>query len=192
MEWLRHLDSLLGQFPHVVSALEAIGTFAAVVTSLALALVAQRANRTRLEATACIGEIKGGTVQTEAPPRYLTVTISNMGLLPLRIPFAFFSFKIPLRRGCLAVLPLDAAGDAFLPKRIYPVLLQSRTKEWFSLTTERKLYDSLAEAWRNEPNWRKPLFRWMHAVVVTEDARRCKVNLPKDIRQKIAAIGGQR
>jgi hypothetical protein len=46
MPWLQYFDNLLGRYSHIVSAVEAVSTLAAVIVSLGLALVAQRANRT--------------------------------------------------------------------------------------------------------------------------------------------------
>jgi hypothetical protein len=186
VQWLEHLDTLLGKYSHIVAALEAFGTLAAVITSLALARLAQRANRTKLQATAFIGQIVPAAT-AQPPPRYLTIVITNTGLFQLRIPYAFFSFKIPLRRALMAVLPLDASGDNYLPKRTYPVCLQPRTTEWFSVITEQKLNQAFAETWKDEPKWRKPLFRFMRAVVVTEDGTRCRVKLSKDIVKYVSA-----
>jgi len=189
VQWLQHCENLLSRYPHIVAAIESLSTFAAVITSLVLAGMAQRSNRTKLEADGFIGEVHSEAVDPKTHPRYLVVSITNTGLLPLRIPYGFFYFKIPLRRALSGVLPLDSTGaERYLPRRTYPVPLASRTTEPFYITTEERLYAEFEKLWKIEPKWRKPLFRFMGGLVVTDDGRRFKVTLTRDIQQKILGI----
>jgi hypothetical protein len=97
-EWLEHLDLILGHYPHVVATLEAVSTFAAVVVSLALASAARRANKPRLKAWVDIGTIVHSTIPPESRVRYLTATITNTGITPLRVPVAFFHWQLPRQK----------------------------------------------------------------------------------------------
>jgi hypothetical protein len=55
--WAERLDQFLGSYPHLIAALEAVSTFAAVLVSLSLAVWSQRANRTQIKAVATISVI---------------------------------------------------------------------------------------------------------------------------------------
>jgi hypothetical protein len=107
MQWLQRSEDFLGRYPHIVAALEAVSTFAAVVISLALAGMGQRANRTRLEADCFVGEVQSAGIDPQNPPRYVAISIRNTGLLPLRIPYAFQSDVHKVWKGYLDVSALS-------------------------------------------------------------------------------------
>ena len=65
---LQAIEIFCGQYPHATSALEAIGTLLAVMTSLGIALLAQRSNRTSLRANAAILMIVHDTIEPEQRP----------------------------------------------------------------------------------------------------------------------------
>src|SRR5208282_6893050 len=74
-----------------IAFVEAFSTLAAVIVSLSFAYLAGRANRTRLKAWVDIKRIVHSTIPPETRLRYLTATITNTGIMPLRVPFGFFS-----------------------------------------------------------------------------------------------------
>jgi hypothetical protein len=80
---------------HTIAALGAISTFAAVVVSLVLASIAQRSSRTRIKARAAVSVIFHPMLEGRPKPQYVTVTITNVGLMPVMIPFSFFRWKLP-------------------------------------------------------------------------------------------------
>jgi exosortase/archaeosortase len=78
---------------YTIQAIAAAGALAAVVVSLALASSARRADRTRLEAVANLMTIFHPTIDPKTAPEFLTVSITNHGKWPLRIPTNFFYWK---------------------------------------------------------------------------------------------------
>jgi hypothetical protein len=132
--WLQNLDDFLGRYPHIVSALEAFSTFAAVLVSLTLALIAQRSNRTQIKAFASIGIILHSTLEGKPTPTYLTAEITNMGIMPIQIPLSFFHWKVPFKRGAWLVNPLDyTQTDEWIPQKKYPVEIRPRGSVTFYL-----------------------------------------------------------
>jgi hypothetical protein len=96
---------------HTIAALGAVSTLAAVVVSLVLASIAQRSSRTRIKASASVRVIVHSTLEGKPKPEYVTVAITNVGLLPGIIPFSFFHWKpVGLRAarslGAKACLPI--------------------------------------------------------------------------------------
>jgi hypothetical protein len=83
---------------HTVAALAAAGTFAAVITSLALAYIARRADRTRLRVRANLVTIFHASIDPKSAPEFLQVNITNHGRWAVRIPAMFFYWKAPLKR----------------------------------------------------------------------------------------------
>jgi len=67
---------------YTIAAISAASTFAAVVVSLVLALIAQRTNRTRIKAHASVSYIDHATLRGKPKPKYLTVMITNVGVIP--------------------------------------------------------------------------------------------------------------
>ena len=66
---LNWLEQIFGANQHTIAALEAISTFAAVVVSLILALLAQRSSRTRINARAAVSVILHSTLEGDAEAR---------------------------------------------------------------------------------------------------------------------------
>jgi hypothetical protein len=80
---------------HTIAALGAISTFSAVVVSLVLASIAQRSSRTRINARTAVSVILHSTLEGKPKPKYVTVAITNVGLMPVMIPLSFFHWKVP-------------------------------------------------------------------------------------------------
>jgi hypothetical protein len=180
--WLKHINDLLGQYPHIVSALEALSTFAAVVVSLVIALWAQRANRTKLIASMFVADLVMEGLQT--PPQYVTVSITNTGIMPLRIPLAFLYWKLPLVWGIsFLISPLDFfGGDPYVIQKSYPVEIPPRANEHFHVGTPELQRREMLEAWKHY-RWRLYfLRRFIRFKVETEDGQRFRVKISKDIR----------
>jgi hypothetical protein len=93
---LNWLEQLSAANQHSIAALGAISTFAAVVVSLVLASIAQRSSRTRINARAAVSVILHSTLEGKPKPKYVTVAITNVGLMPVMIPFSFFIGKCHL------------------------------------------------------------------------------------------------
>ena len=72
---LAWLERFSDTHQHTIAALEATSTFAAVVASLALALLAHRSSRTRIRAWVKVSFIVHQTLEGKPKPEYLTVTL---------------------------------------------------------------------------------------------------------------------
>jgi hypothetical protein len=173
---------------YTIAAFATVSTFAAVLVSLALALIAQRSRRTRIKAHASIRRIVSAALQG-TPPRYLTVTITNVGVLPVHIPFAFFSWKLPFKSEYYTVNPWDATQhDPLVRRRDYPAEIKPRSSATFFLAEISVFQETLSNMLLQEhlSQWRS---RPIRAVVVTEDAKLFKVKIDRSLKRKLAELG---
>ena len=187
--WLKFIDDFLGQYAHIVSAIGAISTFAAVVVSLMIALWAQRANRTNLVASIYVADLILEGVAVTKPPQYITVSITNIGTMPLRIPFMFLSCRLPFQwRTAFALSPLDFfKGDPYIRQRSYPAEIPPRANECFYVGTPDLQKKEAIEIWKKYW-WRFYFFRWfVRFRVETEDGYRFQVKMSKEVRRLMAA-----
>jgi hypothetical protein len=173
---------------HTISALEAISTFAAVVVSLALALLAHRSSRTRIKALVGISFIAHRALEGKPKPEYVTVTITNVGQMPVTIPLAFFSWKIPFHREYWLITPWDyAQHDPLVPQRTYPTEIKPRTSTTFFLSDLARFRTTMTESFLGLKflQWR---FSFIKAIVNTADGQLFTAKLTKEIRRELAKI----
>ena len=117
---------------HTIAALGAISTLAAVVVSLVLALITQRSSRTRIHARAAVSVLLHSTLEGKPKPKYVTVTITNVGLMPVMIPFSFFHWKIPFKSSSWMINQWDySKHDPWVPQRTYPAEIRPRGSATF-------------------------------------------------------------
>src|SRR6266568_8419967 len=155
---------------HTIAALGALGTLAAVIVSLGLAWRAARANRTRLRASVDMLLVMHSTVDPKSPPRYVSVSITNTGNSALRLPFSFFSWKVPFNRDYWLVNPLDGyAGDAFIPQKRYPVEIQPRASETFYISDAQTFEEMRVKMRKETRGLAKLCIRFIRAVIRTDD-----------------------
>jgi hypothetical protein len=127
------IEAFCSAHDHTIRAIGVIGTLSAVIISLVLAYRAAIREKTRLVATLYISTIFHPTISPK--PRYVVVTITNTGNLPLQIPIGFFRWKVPLRRQQWVILPIDSAGIAgVVPQKTYPVEIKPRSRETFYMS----------------------------------------------------------
>lgn len=105
-------DPLLYQYQHVISALSAIGTLAAVVISLWLSSATRKPKlliradiRTLIPSEAQGGESQGYTINFDKCERNISVTIQNIGLITSYISYWSFFWRIPLVKGSINSIP---------------------------------------------------------------------------------------
>lgn len=185
---LNWLEQLSAANQHNIAALGAISTLAAVVVSLVLALVAQRSSRTRIDARATISVILHSTLEGKPKPKYVTVAITNVGLMPATIPFSFFHWKLPFMRGYWMVNPWDSEQhDPWVPKCTYPVEIRPRRSATFFLSEIDVFRSTMAETLQEVRHlrWR---VRFIKAIVRTDDGKIFKVKLDKKIRRELAKV----
>jgi hypothetical protein len=129
---LNSLEQVSAANQHTIAALGAISTFAAVVVSLVLASIAQRSSRTRIRASATVSVSLHPTLKGKSNPKYVTVTITNFGLMPAMIPTRFSIGNCDLGRGYWMVNPWDSEQhDPWVPKRSYPAEIRPRASITF-------------------------------------------------------------
>jgi hypothetical protein len=100
--WLEHFSETN---QHTIAALEAASTFAAVVVSLVLALLANRSSRTRTRVSVQVQFIFRPTLDGKTKPEYVTATITNIGVMPASIPISFLAWKVPFYSDYLQAVP---------------------------------------------------------------------------------------
>jgi hypothetical protein len=180
------IDKFFEVHQHTIAALGAISTFAAVLVSLALALVAQRSSRTRIKARAAVSTIVHVTLQGKPKPRYVTVRITNVGLMPVTIPLGFFHWKVPFRREYWTVEPWDSSQhDRWVPKRDYPAEIKPRGSANFYLGEMARFRSTMSEMF-NEVRHLRWRLRFIKAIVVTDDGKIFKVKLDRPVRRELA------
>jgi hypothetical protein len=190
-EWLEHLDVILARYPHVVATLEAVSTFAAVVVSLALASAARRANKTWLKAWVNIKFIVHSTIDPQNRPIYLTATITNTGMMPLRLPFSFFHWQLPRQKNASwMVNPMDYYGtDQWVPQQTYPIEIPPRaTHECFisDIATFRQSFQEMA---RQHRGWSgRILLRFVRVTILTDDGTRCRAKISDNVQKEMRRI----
>jgi hypothetical protein len=179
------LEAFFTAHQHTVAAFEAAGTFAAVVVALALSLISQRANRTRIEARASVTQIVGGAIY----PTYVSVDITNVGLFAVTVPMAFFYWSVPFKRGRWLVQPLDyIQSDPWVRRNSYPVEIRPRSSQTFVLSDIAEFHSMLRDDFMGKTWLDRSRFAFLRANVRTDDGRLFKVQLDQSLRKEIAQI----
>jgi hypothetical protein len=165
------------------------GTFAAVVVALFNSVAALRASRTKLRARASINVIYQSSLQGQQKPKYLVVSIRNLGIMPVHIPMGFFHWKLPLRRGLYEVLSLDhSAQDEWAPQRKYPVEIKARGSDTFFLSYISMFQEYVLKDFVGTTVWSRFRSRFISASVFTDEGKVFKVTLDSSLRKEMARL----
>jgi hypothetical protein len=187
------IEEFLKAHQYTISALGVLGTFSAVVVALFSSLAALRASRTKLRAHASINAIYHSSVQGEDRPKYLVVSIRNLGIMPVHIPMGFFHWKLPLRRGMHEVLPLDySALDEWAPQRKYPVEVKSRGSDIFFLSDINMFRQYALQDFIGTTVWSRFRSRFLSACVFTDEGKVFKVKLDRSLRKELRRLRAHR
>jgi|SRR5262249_155049 len=164
-----------------IRALGVLGTFLAIVVSLGLGLVSQRANRTRIKAHAGIAIIAHSTFVGKDMPTYLVIDVRNVGILPVTIPFPFFHWKVPFGRTLVLAVSFDQ-GEPWIPQKKYPVEIPARSAETFYVADESMFRTTIRDivGFNFIDRCR---FLFLSAWMVTSDGRTFKVKLDPGVRR---------
>jgi hypothetical protein len=174
---------------HTIAALEAISTFAAVVVSLALSMSALRANRTRVKAYASINVILHSTLEGKPRPTYVVVYVRNIGILPVMIPFSFFSWKVSFGRGVWTVNPWDyVQTDEWIAQKKYPFEIKPRGSETFFLAEISEFRRTIREVFAGANFLRRCRFFYIGARVTTDDGKTFIVKIDRRLRKELRAL----
>lgn len=185
----QELEQFFNAHQHTVAALEAGSTFAAVLVALVLSLVSQRANRTRIKASAASTIIMHETIQAPDYPGYVTVDITNNGILPVMIPLAFFHWRVPFKRGVWLVTPMDySQGDPWVPQKRYPVEIAARSSQVFYLSGIETFRAECRAKFVGDNFLDRCLFRFLRARVRTDDGKLFNVKIDRSLRKEILDV----
>ncbi len=187
---LASIDAWLGRYPHIVAAVESVSTFSAVIVSLWIALASQRANKTKLRVEAQMIVIFHESLEGREKPQYLAVTITNDGILPVVIPFSFFSWRFLFEQSAALINPMDNwEGDEFIPRKTYPAEIMPRRSGNFYLCTAEDMRQNFEEMQEHGgKRKRRLLFRFIRAVARSDDGAFFKVKFSRELREEIIAV----
>ncbi|WP_234678923.1 hypothetical protein [Bradyrhizobium monzae] len=183
------LEELLKAHQFTIAALGVLGTFAAVTVALLNSYMTARASRTKIHAWASINVVYHDSIKGTELPRYLVVSVRNLGVMPVHIGAGFFHWKIPFQRQLFEVLPLDmSAGDKWAPQRKYPTEIKPRTSDRFFLSDLEMFRHYSRQHFIGASIWSRITGRFLSAVVFTDEGKVFKVVLDKSVRKQLAAI----
>jgi hypothetical protein len=184
-----NVEDFLKAHQYTVAALGVLGTFSAVVVALFSSVMALRASRTKLRARASINVIFHSSLQGRERPKYLVVSIRNMGIMPVHIPMGCFHWKLPFKRGLHEVLPLDySALDEWAPQRKYPVEIKARGSDTFFLSDINMFREYVVKDFIGTTIWSRFCSRFVSASVFTEEGKVFKVKLDPSLRKELASL----
>ncbi len=184
------LEEFLKAHQYTTTALGVVGTFSAVLVALVLALVSQRANRTRVKASASIRVIMHSTLEGKATPTYVTVYVRNAGVMPVMIPFWFFHWRAPFsRRGRWNVNPWDySQGDEWVPQKRYPFEIKPRCSEIFFLGEISVFRSEMRRVFAEANYFKRLCFHFLRARVETDDGKMFNVRLDRSLRKELQTL----
>jgi hypothetical protein len=183
------LEEFFKAHEHTMAALEAVSTFAAVVVALVLSLVSQRANRTRIKAVVSATIIMHESIDAPDYPSYVSVDITNNGILPVMIPLAFFHWRVPFKRGVWLVTPMDySQGDPWVPQRQYPVEIVPRSSKVFYLSGLEMFRSECRDKFIGDSFLDRCRFRFLRARVRTDDGKLFNVKIDRSLHNEISDV----
>ena len=132
----RWLEDVAGRHAHFIALLEAVSTTAAVIVALWVSYAAKRANQPRLRASVQVMQIIYGDGRPiDDAPTYVTVLVTNVGPVPVRLHSNLFSYHLRFTKNpWWLVMPVDEAGDGPVTRRQYPFVLLPHTSETIFLS----------------------------------------------------------
>lgn len=181
------MEQFFAAYEHTFQALSALGTFAAVLVALFTVWITHRRNRARIHAHATIMTIFHDSIDRNNRPLLLSVSVTNVGQLPVRISFSFFGWYPYFSKYIGQVSPMDWFPNQFfapgmpMPQKQYPVTIPPLHSESFYLGHKSDLLTAIGTVKRDLKWCRWLRSRYMRAVVTTDDGTRVNVKLGKDI-----------
>src|SRR3981081_3946181 len=164
------MEEFLKAHQYTIAAFGVLATFSAVVVSLVAPFIATRASRTRIRASASINVIHHSSLTGKVRPKYLVVSIRNMGVLPVHIPAGFFHWKLLFGRQLYEVIPLDlAAGDPWAPQRKYSVEIEPRSSYLFFLSDICGFREYSKKDFVGASVWSRLRSHFLSALVLTDE-----------------------
>jgi hypothetical protein len=154
-------------------------TLLAVIVSLGIARSARKATNTRLQARVQTEVIKHDALSKY--PTYVSVSITNVGILPMRIPMSYFQLKVPLRRTNWIIE--HSPNELLMPPKQFPVEILPHARDKFYPVEINSFRDAFHKMVRAAGWGTRFLFRFVKATVVTDDGMRFTAIVDRDIRR---------
>jgi hypothetical protein len=186
------IEQFAADHRNTIAAVEAVSTLGAVLFSLAATWLAQRSKRTHLHASVTKTQIVQAGEAPQDRPRYISVDIVNDGDFALRLPFSFFSWRIPFSGEFATVNPHDYYGiDAILPAVPYPVEIAPRASHKANVSNLATFRETMMEMMEGIKWFPRLRLRFIQAYVVTEDRGIFKAQLTKNNRDELEQLRKQ-
>jgi hypothetical protein len=186
------LEDFAGRHTHSIALLEAASTTAAVIVALSVSYAAKRANRPRLKARAAISQIIYGDGQPiEDAPTYITVQLTNVGPVPIRLHSNLFSWRLPFTRSVWLAMPVDERGDDHVPVRRYPLVLLPNTSETIYLNSLERFKARIPRILDSGRFGRKISARFVRGSIYTDGGSLFRASLSGDLHALWKEVAGQ-
>jgi hypothetical protein len=164
-----------------IAFIEAFSTLSAVIVSLVLAFASRRQVQTHLN---CRVQYASDYSQ-QGHRAYVTVDITNIGVLPLRIPGSFFIYVLPFTRTARRVVPLDQLDrDQSIPPKIYPVEIPPRSRETFIIGLREPFWVGFHNMVTQTRGITRLMFRFVRLKIIADDGIRFAPELDPDFRRE--------
>lgn len=173
------IEEFARNYQYTILMVGVLGTLGAVV----VALWANRANRTRIKASADIGILFEQCERGHRKHRYLTVAVANLGQLPVAIPEDFFEMRLLFGRKRMWVVTADENPEAsYIPRAGYPVDIQPRKSSRFIVYRDSSFVGMCLDLIGDNHFLRCVRLNRLRIYVTTADGVRVKAKLPPALR----------
>ena len=185
----RWLEDFTGRHAHSITLLEAVSTTAAVIVALTASYAAKRANLPRLVARVSVSQIIYGDGRPiEVAPTYVTVQLTNVGTVPIRLHSNLFSWRLRFNKeNAWLAVPVDESGDSHVTVRRYPFVLLPRTSETIFLTAIDHFKSAMPRILDSGRFGRKISARLLRGIIYTDDGSYFRANLD-GLRRKLEEL----
>lgn len=185
------IEKLLRDYEASIQALSSISTFLALVLSLYFGVVALRTQRPNFRAWLNVNVILDRANLPEGvEPRFIVVTITNKGTVPIRIPWSFFHWIPRFGREALLITPLSfvAEGrgqyDHYAVLRQPPIEVVPGQTETLFLSNEEQHKDAIISVVERSSWFQFQNFRFARPTVYAEDGSKCRVKMSSQFRKQ--------
>jgi hypothetical protein len=183
------MEAFFKSYEATFAAITAISTFLAVVVSLAISIGSQRASRTQIKARVSVMVVLHSSLEGKPTPTYLSVEITNIGILAAVIPLSFFRWKVPFYPGAWILNPLDfSATDEWVQQKQYPVEIQPRHAKNFTLQSIDGFREMTRSNFIGKTFFERIRCRFLGAIILTDDGRIFKVSMDKSVYKELRTL----
>jgi hypothetical protein len=187
------LEDFTARYQHSIALIEAISTTVAVVVALWASYYAKRASRPKLKSWISVSQIIFGDGSSiNKAPTYITVRITNIGSVPLRLHSTFFSWRLPFTKTAWLAMPVDEHGDKHVAVRSYPFTLLPNTSAMFFLTSIEQ-FRSYTPRMLNSGRFGRWLStKFLRGSVYTDDGSLFKAAFDGNFRKELADLASKK